>query len=65
LSVTEVYAFRDDPSPAAALGAAILLRSMLFGARSWDPPTLIAVAVVLAVFAVLAAFVPARAAPRR
>jgi macrolide transport system ATP-binding/permease protein len=45
-----------------SLGAATLLRSMLFGVRSWDPPTLIVVAVVLTVFALLASFMPARRA---
>jgi ABC-type antimicrobial peptide transport system permease subunit len=45
-----------------SLGAATLLRSMLFGVRSWDPPTLIVVAGVLTVFALLASFMPARRA---
>jgi macrolide transport system ATP-binding/permease protein len=45
-----------------SLGAATLLRSMLFGVRSWDPPTLIAAALVLVAGAVLASFMPARRA---
>lgn len=45
-----------------SLAAATLLRSMLFGVRSWDPQILIAAAVVLAGSAVLACFVPARRA---
>ncbi len=45
-----------------SLGTATLLRSMLFGIRSWDPPTLITAAVVLAVCALLASFAPARRA---
>jgi macrolide transport system ATP-binding/permease protein len=46
----------------ASLGAARLLRSMLFHVGPWDFPTFMAVAVVLAVCAVLASFVPARRA---
>ncbi len=45
-----------------AVGAATLLRSMLFGVRSWDPPTLILAALVLAICAVLASFTAARRA---
>ncbi|MBV8732893.1 MAG: FtsX-like permease family protein [Acidobacteriia bacterium] len=45
-----------------SLAAATLLRSMLFGIRSWDPEILTAAALVLAASAVLASFVPARRA---
>jgi macrolide transport system ATP-binding/permease protein len=45
-----------------SLAAATLLRSILFGVRSWDPFTLIGVAVVLGLSTVLAAFIPARRA---
>jgi ABC-type antimicrobial peptide transport system permease subunit len=45
-----------------SLGAATLLCSMLFGVRSWDPPTLIIVAVVLTMCTLLSSFVPARRA---
>ncbi|HEX4809918.1 MAG TPA: FtsX-like permease family protein, partial [Bryobacteraceae bacterium] len=47
---------------AGSLTAATLLRSMLFGVRSWDPPTLIAVAAVLGISALLASYIPARRA---
>ena len=47
---------------ACSLGAATLLRSMLFGVRSWDPPTLIGVAVLLGFSALLASYIPARRA---
>ncbi len=46
----------------ASLGAATLLRGLLFSVRSWDIPTLFAVAAVLAVTALLASFLPARRA---
>jgi len=49
---------------AGSLVAATLLRSMLFGVRSWDPPTLIGVAAVLGVSALLASYLPARRAAR-
>ena len=45
-----------------AVGAAMLIRGLLFGVRSWDAATLGAVAVVLAVFALLASYIPARRA---
>jgi ABC-type lipoprotein release transport system permease subunit len=35
---------------------------MLFGVSSWDPPTLIAVAAVLGISALLASYIPARRA---
>jgi macrolide transport system ATP-binding/permease protein len=42
--------------------AATLMRGLLFGVRSWDVPTLTAVAAVLGVFALLASYIPARRA---
>jgi macrolide transport system ATP-binding/permease protein len=45
-----------------AVGAAILIRGLLFGVRSWDAATLAGVACVLAVFALLASYIPARRA---
>ena len=45
-----------------ALAASGLLRGLLFGVRSWDVPTLVAVAVGLGLAAVLASYVPARRA---
>jgi macrolide transport system ATP-binding/permease protein len=47
---------------AGSLGAARLLRAMLFGVRFWDPPTLIAVAAALGGSALLASYLPARRA---
>jgi predicted permease len=45
-----------------SVAATALMRSLLFGIRSWDLPTLAAVAVVLALAALLASFIPARRA---
>jgi macrolide transport system ATP-binding/permease protein len=45
-----------------SLAAAALMRKLLFGVRSWDIPTLISVAVVLALCALLASYIPARRA---
>jgi len=45
-----------------AVGAAMLMRSLLFGVQAWDAGTLVAVAVVLGVSAMLASFIPARRA---
>jgi ABC-type antimicrobial peptide transport system permease subunit len=47
---------------ACAVAAATLIRGLLFGVRSWDAPTLAAVAAVLGIAALLASFVPARRA---
>jgi len=47
---------------ACAVAAATLMRGLLFGVRSWDVPTLAAVAAVLAVAALLASYIPARRA---
>ena len=45
-----------------AIGGATLMRGLLFHVQSWDVATLVSVAVVLATFALLASFVPARRA---
>ena len=45
-----------------AVGAATLMRKMLYGTQTWDVPTLVGVAVVLTVAALAASFIPARRA---
>jgi macrolide transport system ATP-binding/permease protein len=45
-----------------SVAAATLMRSLLFGTRAWDVPTLAAVAAVLTVSALLASYIPARRA---
>jgi ABC-type antimicrobial peptide transport system permease subunit len=45
-----------------SIPAARLLRGLLFGVQSWDVPTLIGVAVVLGICALLASYLPARRA---
>ncbi|HXE14139.1 MAG TPA: FtsX-like permease family protein, partial [Bryobacteraceae bacterium] len=45
-----------------SIAAAMLMRGLLFGVRSWDVPTLAGVAVVLAISALLASFIPAHRA---
>jgi ABC-type antimicrobial peptide transport system permease subunit len=45
-----------------SVAAAGLMRGLLFGVRSWDIPTLAAVAVVLGIAALLATLIPARRA---
>jgi predicted permease len=47
---------------AGAVGAAMLMRSILFGVHAWDPGTLTAVVVLLAGTAMLASYFPARRA---
>ena len=47
---------------AGAIPAALLMRSLLFGVRAWDAPTLCAVAVLLSAFALLGSYLPARRA---
>jgi len=47
-----------------SLGATMLMGKLLFGVRSWDVATLLAVAVVLGVAALLASYVPARRAAK-
>jgi macrolide transport system ATP-binding/permease protein len=45
-----------------AIGAASLMRNLLFGVESWDVPTLTLVALVLAIAALFASYIPARRA---
>jgi len=45
-----------------AIGAAILMRKLLFGTAVWDAPTLCGVALVLGASALLASYIPARRA---
>jgi macrolide transport system ATP-binding/permease protein len=45
-----------------SVGAAVLMRKLLFGTQAWDATTLVAVAVVLALSAVLASYLPAHRA---
>jgi len=45
-----------------SVGAAMLMRKLLFGVPPWDAPTLAAVTFVLAVSALLASYIPARRA---
>jgi ABC-type antimicrobial peptide transport system permease subunit len=45
-------------------GSTILMRRLLFGVQMWDGPTYITVGVLLAVFALLASYIPARRAAR-
>ena len=47
---------------AGAIGAGLLMRSLLFDVRYWDLPTLAMVAVVLSVAALVATYIPARGA---
>ena len=47
---------------AGAIGAGLLMRSLLFNVRYWDLPTLAMVAVVLSVAALVATYIPARGA---
>lgn len=47
-----------------AIATGSLIRGLLFGVRSWDASTLASVAFVLAVFALLASYIPARRAAK-
>jgi predicted permease len=47
---------------ACSIGAAMLMRSLLFGVRSWDVETMAGVAVVLGISAFFASYIPARRA---
>jgi len=42
--------------------AASLLRKLLFGVSPWDPATMAAIALLLAITSLLASFIPARRA---
>jgi macrolide transport system ATP-binding/permease protein len=46
----------------AAIGGAMLMESLLFGVTAWDAPTLVTVALVLSVSALVASYLPARRA---
>jgi macrolide transport system ATP-binding/permease protein len=46
----------------ASVASGLLMRTLLFGTEPWDVPTLAGVAVVLAVAALVASFIPARRA---
>jgi macrolide transport system ATP-binding/permease protein len=46
----------------SAVPAALLMRSLLFGVRAWDAPTLAAVAALLSACALLGSYLPARRA---
>lgn len=48
----------------ASLGAAALIRGLLFGVQSWDIATLVSVSVVLSLCALLASYIPARRAAK-
>jgi len=48
----------------SAVGAATLIRGLLFGVTSWDASTLLVVAITLSAFALLASYFPARRAAR-
>ena len=45
-----------------SVAATTLIRQLLFGVRSWDVPTLAAVAVVLGLSALVASYIPAHRA---
>ncbi len=47
-----------------SIGAAMLMRGLLFGVQAWDVATLSAVSVVLSISALVASYVPARRAAR-
>ena len=47
---------------ACAVGAATLMRGLLFGVRSWDIPTLVTVCVALGISTLGASYIPARRA---
>jgi len=48
----------------AAMLVSYLMRSMLFGIRSWDPAIFVAVTAILAIVTLAASYVPARAATK-
>lgn len=53
---------RDAIGGVCSLGAATLMQKLLFGVRTWDIPTLAAVAAVLGVAALASSFIPAHRA---
>jgi macrolide transport system ATP-binding/permease protein len=48
----------------ASLGAAVLIRGLLFGVQPWDVATLVCVSAVLSFTALLASYIPARRAAK-
>jgi ABC-type antimicrobial peptide transport system permease subunit len=46
----------------SSMGASIVIRNLLFGLQPWDPVTLAAVAVLLALVSMAASFLPAHRA---
>ncbi len=46
----------------ASVAAGVLMRALLFGTEPWDVPTLVGVAAVLGIAALVASFIPARRA---
>ena len=54
--------FYEEKGLIASIGAAALIRGLLFGAKSWDMETFGSVAIVLALSALIASFIPARRA---
>jgi ABC-type antimicrobial peptide transport system permease subunit len=47
---------------AGSLGAASLIRTLLFGTKPWDAPTLASVTIALVISAMAASYLPARRA---
>jgi ABC-type lipoprotein release transport system permease subunit len=47
---------------AGSVAAATLMRKLLFGVQAWDATTLIGVALLLGISALLASYIPARRA---
>jgi predicted permease len=47
---------------AGAVGSGVLMRKLLFGVQAWDAGTLVGVAAVLGIVALLASYIPARRA---
>jgi predicted permease len=59
---SRLVAFGIAGGAVAAIAAAMLMRSLLFGVSAWDAPTLLTVGLVLAVSALVASYLPARRA---
>ncbi len=47
-----------------SIGAATLIRGLLFGVRTWDAATMVGVSALLAISALLASYIPARRAAK-